>query len=697
MGSIDPKTASQGGLNILIAGAGIGGLAAAIALRKQGHRVQLFERSRFANEIGAAIHLTPNANSALLGLGIDAAKFGAVEVDQLHIYNPAGKTLAIVDHKSRADRWRTKWSLVHRAHLHEGLKNVAQGSGPGIPAELHTASKVVDIDPEAATITLENGQVFHGDVVIGADGVHSLARTKLPGTKEIEPFSSGKNAFRFLLSRKVAQEDPETKSLADAPSICSMWDSHDKRVVIYPCANNEILNFVCIHPDTLSKVNTGADWDQEASKDALLEVYKDFKPEVVKILAKADPQTLRVWPLFDMQKPPTWVNGRLAVLGDAVHPFLPYRASGGAMAIEDGVSLGVMLSKDLDPAEVPERLKLYEEARYTRATTIQQMTRDSDGPQPVDEIRRMEDYIYGHDEYDHSTNLLRKHIWSQGAPKYWRQPVVFGPMPGPRQDWYGRDRVQKSLKATFETVSIRFKTSRTCLQNLLPNDSWSFVNQGTVAYASFSQTKLHRMDWLGGGGYRHIGLYIEGVQYKKKNGETIEGTYLPILFESLTDPIVSGREELGMPKLYTAIDAHDRSNSHHLTTSWQGAVWGHFHLEDLEDQEPEMNTNPNPSSVGILVHRYFPKVGHENKGVPEAEYPVIVPHAEEAKVVPSKITRLRTTKNARFEIDGLNWTQLPTLHHIISRLAEIPVDEVVGAKIVEGEGVPDVSVAKRLE
>lgn len=233
-------------------------------------------------------------------------------------------------------------------------------------------------------MTLENGGTFKGDVLIGADGVHSLARSKLPFAKDIKPFSSGKNAFRFLIKRQDALEDPETRSLAEVYGSVDMWDSDEKRVVIYPCANNELLNFVCIHPDTMSTINTSSDWNQEASKEALLEVFKDFNPQVRKMLAKADPYTLRVWPLLDMETLPTWVDDRLAIIGDAAHPFLPYRASGGAMAIEDGVSLAVMLSRDVTREEIPERLKLYEKARHNRASTVQQMTRESSKPQSME-------------------------------------------------------------------------------------------------------------------------------------------------------------------------------------------------------------------------------------------------------------------------------------------------------------------------
>ncbi|EAU32867.1 hypothetical protein ATEG_06323 [Aspergillus terreus NIH2624] len=664
MGSISPSESRHGGLRVLISGAGIGGLATAIALRQQGHNVQLFERSRFANEIGAAIHLSPNTTACLLRLGIDASKFGAVETEQVRTFSPTGEPLHIIDVRKHAGLWR----------------------------------HVVDVDPINATVTLENGDVVEGDVLLAADGVHSIARAKIPGANKIVPFSSGRNAFRFLMSRQQALDDPETQELAQDRGAVDMYDTPDRRICIYPCMNNEALNFVCIHPDSMSAIDKYADWNQEISKESLLAVYKDYSPNILKLLDKADPQTLKVWPLLDMDTLPTWVEGRMALLGDAAHPFLPYRGSGGGMAIEDALSLGVMLSK-ARPEDVPERLKLYEKARHTRATIVQQMTRDSaHGPLPPDQAQAMTVYIFGHDEFDYSTQILRKHLWSQGPPKYWRQPIAFGPMPGPRQDYEGHDRAQKSLKATFQTASIRFKTSRTLLQNLFPSDSYSFISPSTVAYATFSQTRLHNMDWLGGGGYRHLGLYIEGVQCKKSNGEVVKGTYMPILFESLADPIVSGREELGMPKLYSAIHGHERSQSYHLETSWEGAVWGRFHWEDLADVdvESEQGSITGEPSDGVLVHRYMPQVGRDYKGQPEAEYPVIVPFAEESKVVPSKVTRVRKATKASFHIEELNWQLLPTLHHVISRLAEIPVDEIVSAKVVDGEGVQDVSTARRL-
>jgi hypothetical protein len=276
-------------------------------------------------------------------------------------------------------------------------------------------------------------------------------------------------------------------------------------------------------------------------------------------------------------------------------------------------------------------------------------------------------------------------------------PIGFGPMPGPRQTHFGA--VRNSNESTFTTASIKFKTSRTLLQNMFPpgRRGWRFKSASTVAFASFSQTTLNKMEWLGGSGYKHIGLYVHGVEYVKKDGSVVSGSYLPILFESLTDPIVSGREELGMPKLYTSVDVYRRSSSYRVRTGWEGALWGDFLLEGLKEVDPASESGgiSGEADAGILAYKYIPKTGYHNKGIAAEEYPIWDPF-DEATTTPKPQKFYKATK-ASFKIDPLDWEQLPTLHHIISRLAELPVYEVMGAKVVEGVGVPDVSTARQIE
>lgn len=304
-------------------------------------------------------------------------------------------------------------------------------------------------------------------------------------------------------------------------------------------------------------------------------------------------------------------------------------------------------------------------------------------------------YNFGHDEWDNSTNRFNKWQYAKNPKLYFRMPVAFGPSPGPRQDVQGRPR--DALESTFKTASIKFKTSRTFLQNLFPTEQYKFKSPGTVAYASFSTTTLGNMAWLGGGGYNHFGLYIHGVQYTKKDGTTIDGTYLPLLFESLADPIVSGRDELGMPKVYCAIDIHKRSESYRMQASWQGAKFADFNLEGLVpiDQNTEKGTIGGESDYGILAYKYIPAVG--DRGKADCEYPIVVPHEEESAVVPSRVQSVAKATKATVKFDALDVDALPTLHHIVKVLADIPIYEVVAGKVVEGLGVPDVSSARRVE
>ncbi|KFY55167.1 hypothetical protein V496_07067 [Pseudogymnoascus sp. VKM F-4515 (FW-2607)] len=691
---------SPKGLDIAIVGAGIGGLGAAIGLRRTGHNVSLYEQSQFASEVGAAIHLAPNSNGILRRYGIMAEEFGAVEMSRLTEYNEKGIETRKLDLTEPNKLWQHPWMLVHRVRLHDKLKQIATGNdGKGRPVDLHLASKVLEVDTENATITLEGGDEIQADLILGADGIYSKTRESITGHPS-KLFGSGKAAFRFLIPRKLANEDPDITRLLENNNELVIWYGADRRVVVYPCDNNELLNFVCIHPEGDSQGGT-TEWNKQASVDDLLNVYRDFDPRLLSLFKKVDPTSLKVWKLLDMDVMPTWIKGKLAVLGDAAHPFLPHQGQGAGIALEDGATLSVVLPLGTQPEEIPERLKLYEKIRYERANNIQDYSRQAgidcvDGEPAVD-MMKYTAYNFGHDEFDNSRNIFLKWQRAKCPELYCRMPIAFGPAPGPRQDIWGKSR--PSLDQTFLTASIKFRTSATFLKNLFPTESFRFKSPGSVAYASFSTTTLGNMTWLGGGGYNHFGLYIHGVQYTKKDGTVIDGTYMPLLFESLADPIVSGRDELGMPKVYCAIDIHRRSESYRMQASWQGAKFCDFNLEGLStaDSATEAGTIGGESDYGILVYKYIPAVGRDMRGKSDCEYPVVVPHEEESKVVPSTVKSVAKPKKASVSFDKLDLDALPTLHHIVSVLADIPIYKVVGAKVVEGTGVPDVSSARRIE
>lgn len=445
----------------------------------------------------------------------------------------------------------------------------------------------------------------------------------------------------------------------------------------------------------------------------MLTIYRGFDTSVQAIIGKAEDP--KVWKLLDCQKLPSFVHERLALLGDAAHPFLPHQGQGGGQAIEDAAALGALLPKGTVRAEIPERLKLYNECRYERAHKIQEFTRmaGKDLSELAAEGKKLDmmeyqKYNFGHDAHDFATNKLRQHLASQDPTLRFRSPFGFGPSPGPRRPLGMQpshsdiQRLRKAKPETSETISVRFKSSRTYLENLLPA-GFAFTSPGTLASASISTTTLDGMTWLGGGGYSHSGLYLHGVNYTKSDGSKIFGTFLAVLFENSADPILTGREELGMPKIFCDITAHTDGNGASVALEWRGARFGEIKMSGLSTPQPPIANGeppqrmpgppPPPPEQGLFSHRYVPAVG--KPGQADADYAVFIP-----TTVPEdgqKEAQALVTTNATICFEERDWQSLPTLHHVAQGLADLPIYGIEEAKVVKAEGVSDVSGAVRIE
>ncbi|GCB25407.1 3-hydroxybenzoate 6-hydroxylase 1 [Aspergillus awamori] len=356
-------------LQVLIVGAGIAGLTAAIALGQQGHHVVIIEKSKFSRETGAAIHVPPNCTALLNWLGIDPKDFGGTLLEQIHRYDHVGNLKYLKDFSEIRQKWQAEWYLVHRVDLHNYLKQRAIQT-----ATLHMGCKIVniDLDSQRPSVTLDNGDRHEADLLLGADGLHSVVREVI-GQTPPPPFPAGKSCFRWLLPTEKLRHLPATQNIVRDPGVFIEWAGGDRRLVAYPCSDNTMFN-LCAFLPTAEAGDAAEGWQAVGNKSALVDGFSEFSPEVKELVHGAD-ENLKVWELFDMKSLPSWVRGCSALLGDAAHPFQPYMGQGGAMAIEDAVSLAVLLPAGTPVNEIPARLALYEKARRSRVDLVLEYTR----------------------------------------------------------------------------------------------------------------------------------------------------------------------------------------------------------------------------------------------------------------------------------------------------------------------------------
>ena len=350
---------------ILIAGAGIGGLTAALALAQHGFRVVILEKSKRLEETGAGIQPSPNASRIFIKLGLgEALKQTAVAPDAIRIMRSSGKLIVEAPLGPAAEfRFGAPYWVIHRVDLQRALLEAASAR-PEI--ELRLGMEFTDYAAHARGVTVKSqgatGDVDeHGIALIGADGLWSNARKALG--EESAPRFAGRTAWRAMIPIERAPN-------AFREPVVHLWLGRAAHLVHYPVRCGRALNIVAIVGDDFQD----SGWSTPGDRRALLERFGKWCEPARTLLGV--PEAWLKWALFDRAPSRRWGIGPVTLLGDAAHPMLPFLAQGGAMAIEDAAALASCLARDGEsPASA---LRTYEGLRSARTARVQREARRND-------------------------------------------------------------------------------------------------------------------------------------------------------------------------------------------------------------------------------------------------------------------------------------------------------------------------------
>jgi 3-hydroxybenzoate 6-monooxygenase len=345
---------------ILIAGGGIGGLAAAYALARKGLPVRVLEQADEFKELGAGIQLGPNIFRAVEKLGLkqellaDVWRPGALEMRCA--LSGAQVTRVPLDQRF-TQRFGQPYAVTHRADIHAVFLKACQGHNL---VTLETQRQVEGFEQHdgGVTVTLQTGERIAGRALIGCDGVWSKIRQQIVG--DGKPRVSGHIAYRAVLKRAEVPGD------LWHPDVI-LWAGPRTHLVHYPLRRGELYNLVAVfHSDRYVE-----GWNAEADADLLWAHFKGQRPEVLRMLERIE--TWRMWVLCDREPVKDWSRGRVTLLGDAAHPMLQYLAQGACMATEDAVWLAEKVAAQ--PHDLPTAFQAYVQQRYLRTARVQIMAR----------------------------------------------------------------------------------------------------------------------------------------------------------------------------------------------------------------------------------------------------------------------------------------------------------------------------------
>ena len=343
-------------LPVVVAGGGIGGLAAALALVRQGFQVTVLEQAPEIGEIGAGIQLGPNAFHAFDALGVgDKARGRAVYTDCMVMHDAVDETLVgrLETGEAFRQRFGNPYAVIHRADVHLSLLEGAQESGR-VSFHTHTRVERIEQDEAAGTVTAidQNGKRWTGQALIAAEGGKSVTRAQYVNDP---PRVTGHVVYRAVVEREDFPENLRWNA-------ASLWAGPKCHLVHYPLRGGEQYNVVVTFHSRQQET-----WGvTDGSKEEVESYFQGICPKARQLIDL--PKSWKRWATADREPIDNWVFGRATLLGDAAHPTTQYMAQGACMAMEDAVTLGEALR--VSGHRWDEALQLYQRNRITRTARI---------------------------------------------------------------------------------------------------------------------------------------------------------------------------------------------------------------------------------------------------------------------------------------------------------------------------------------
>lgn len=387
-------TAASKQLQVGVIGCGIAGLSATITLARAGHAVEVFERSRFTHENGAALVIGVNATRVLAGWGFDVVKYGAMDYSQLRRFDAKTGTLVSTEkYDGIEENYGSRWLIFHRADLHAGLLELVEKPATpyAVAPKINLGTAVSDADADAGTITLADGTSIQKDVLIIAEGAHSKLISRVTGREE-PIIKSPLSIYRFMQPISSILEDPQAGHFyRDQPSGFTAFfvNQVGKPGVLlntYPVRGEQLLYCAFMHPTKPQERNIGDNWNAEASYEDLMADLQEFHSSVKVICEGA--KDINVFTIMKRDPVPNLTRGRAVLVGDAGHLMLSTHGQGASQAIEDAAALEVLFSnveQSSSSAEkvVLNRVQMFDELRGPRIKATQTLSNKMMGPPEV--------------------------------------------------------------------------------------------------------------------------------------------------------------------------------------------------------------------------------------------------------------------------------------------------------------------------